>query len=298
MSSISLFPAFLQRVSPTAFVRLLVLWIACRSRLPATLALSTTTAPHVPVANNEQQSQRATTFPNSLPVRSSDVETLIRQTGQVNPSLAAIGIPSTCSCQHGFPQAFSMDPLHAGRINSGTLKLTCPHLVRAVDALEDQGMILAVNQRIFAESEYFAQDGESPLRSSMIDAHERHARARRKMLSQEELDIIRSKLGDKGMQSFLEAGVAGASIGSHDSKCLHAWLADALFYGSTPLGAIIQQELEKQNVDLSGTPSCRANCDPACSTSMANPPKPRNKQRLKTRKEIERRKRRKVERQE
>jgi hypothetical protein len=59
----------------------------------------------------------------------------------VAPACAAIGIPQTCACRHGFPQAFAMDPFHAGWFNLGLLKLTCPLLVQDVDTLEDDGMI-------------------------------------------------------------------------------------------------------------------------------------------------------------
>jgi hypothetical protein len=293
MKFLALFPSHLQRVSAVLSLQLVFLSIVYRSPIQETLALS-------PVSNvpKSQQSQRPTTFPNSVPAGPSDVETSIRQTGQVNPSRAAIGIPSTCACQHGFPQAFSLDPFHAGRMNSGLLKLTCPHLVRAVDALEDRRMIHDVNQLILEESVNVAHDGKKTLNSAMTDAHERHATARKKMLTQQELDQIQSKLGEQGMKSFIDSGVAGATIGSQDSKCLHAWLADALFFGPTPLGDIIREELEKQNVDISGTPTCRMNCDPNCSPSMANPPKARNKQRLRSIKETERKKRRKIERQE
>jgi len=255
--------------------------------LPAVALMS---GPHN--LKDKQQSKRPTKFPNSVPVVQSDIETLIRQTGQVNPSRAAIGVPSTCVCQHGFSQAFAMDPHHGGRMNSGLLKLTCPHLVRAVDFLEDQGMIRELNERILQEIE---EKDQGPLELSMRTTHERHATARKEMLTQQDIDQVQLRLGERGTTAFLEAGVAGSSIGSRDSKCLHAWLADSLFEESSPLGDIIKQELQKQNVNLSGTSACNKLCDPGSCHSFADPPKPRNRQRLRTVKETERRKRRKNE---
>lgn len=258
-----------------------------------------------------QSSQRPTIFPNSQSTTPDDIATLMRQTGQKNPSLAAIGVPKQQSqqacfgCQHGYPQAFAMDPLFNGRINSGLLKLTCPHLVRTVDALEDEGLMEAWNEDIRLEED------TTTLNSLLTERHAVHAQVRQDMVqadaSSEELEAtLKSKLGDKGMQAFLEAGVAGASPGSKDVKCLHAWLADALFFGSTDcnssgghvIGDRIVQTLQSQSISLSGTADCHQFCNPNASIALADPPKPRNKQRLRTSKEVERRKRRKREQEE
>lgn len=208
-----------------------------------------------------------------------------------------------------------MDPFPANgrRINSGLVKLSCPHLVRAVDELEDEGGIGAMND-IVKDSEV--------LRRSMVLTHELHAKVRRDMLEDADNaddssnganalamnDILRQKLGDRGAEAFLSSGVAGASAGSTDDvKCLHAWLGDYLFRGvqaeegeddedadvaaSTAMGHAVAQVLKERGVDISGTESCKSLCDPS-SNAAPLPPRPRNKQRLKTGKEIARRKRR------
>jgi hypothetical protein len=235
-------------------------------------------------------SRRTTVFPNSVSVTSLDLATLIRQTGQINPSKAAIGVPAHCLCQHGFPQAFALDPLHAGRMNSGLVKLTCPLLVKAVDALEDEGLM----ETLLILQDNRVGDDKSLLLQDRKVAHRLHAQVRTKLLHSTELDTIRQRLGDKGTQAFLEAGVAGSSPDSSDIKCLHAWLAHHLFISPPPtkIGSLILNELETRAVNVTGTPQCRGYCDPTCSSALANPPKPRNKQRLRTRKETVRRKRR------
>ena len=251
------------------------------------------------------RTRRKTLFPNSIPVQSSDVQVLQRQTGQVNPSRAAIGVPKVCQCQHGFPQAFAMDPVpprspstkSKPRINSGLVKLTCPHLVRAIDALEDEGLIQTWNEEKF-------HDWSSDIQL----AHEVHATARQALLLPKGDDraLIASKLGgDRGLQAFLSAGVAAASQISTDLKCLHAWYGDSLFRGPTPVADSIRQELLDRGIDPTGTPDCHYACDPTIlfssesdnliSDEIPPPPKPRNKQRLRTGKEIERRKRRRHE---
>ena len=122
------------------------------------------------------------------------------------------------------------------------------------------------------------------------------------------------KLGERGAEAFLSSGVAGASAGSTDDvKCLHAWLGDYLFRGlpaeegegddaaddndiptSISMGHAVVQLLKERGVDISGTESCKPLCDPS-SNAAPLPPRPRNKQRLKTGKEIARRKRRRKE---
>jgi len=259
---------------------------------------------------NLQQSQRPSLFPSSIPTEPCHIDTFQRQTGQKNPSLAAIGIPATAcaTCRHGFPQAFAMDPMHAGRINSGLLKLTCPLLVRAVDQLEDDGVM-----------EEWKVDLNNIVAKEMQEGHALHASIRQSMLSPEEIQQVQTKLGPHGAQAFLEAGVAGASPhdGSRmDIKCLHAWLAHAMFFRNpetttgtetttttmsssvavSVLGNRIVDELwTRYGVELSGTISCRGMCDPTMCSSLADPPKPRNKQRLRTSKEVERRRKRQKE---
>ena len=324
-------------------------------------------------------SHRKTRFPNSQQATSEDIATLMRQTGQTNPSMAAIGVPrkSMCQCRHGYPQAFAMDPLYANRMNSGLLKLTCPILVRAIDELEDSGIMDILNDELQQEQRQqltsISSNSKSSIRYStgsrrngssrtlleeMELRHAVHAQVRQNLLSREEKgEMIPSKLGKRGSQAFLESGVAGATpLGSSppnandnttkqvDVKCLHAWMADALFVmdhnsnnnvkkidhtnndrvsvGSL-MGDRISYELaaasllvpsppsrEQDNgaiknsshrtitrADISGTPDCHVLCNPAASQGLANPPKPRNKQRLRTGKESSRKKRRKYQQQ-
>uniref|UniRef100_A0A7S4MAG0 Uncharacterized protein n=1 Tax=Odontella aurita TaxID=265563 RepID=A0A7S4MAG0_9STRA len=258
------------------------------------------------------QSARPTGFPNSVPVLPADLDVLVRQTGQAAPTRAAIGLPSTCRCRHGFPQAFALDPLPAGsgRANSGLLKLTCPHLVNAVDDLEDDGGIVTFNERLaVCPPDGVGDEERRRLRNSAAEAHTVHASMRRDMLSSnDDLEALCSKLGERGAEAFLGSGVAGAAEGTFgsddgvagDVKCLHAWLADYLFRGlegdSALLGSAVGAELEMRGIDLNGTAACNAACDPCFKGSnVPPPPKPRNKQRLRTGKEIARRRRRREE---
>lgn len=139
--------------------------------------------------------------------------------------------------------------------------------------------------------------------------HKKHATVRRGILDEDDIEVVRLKLGKKGLQAFLDSGVAGSSADSIDMKCLHAWMGDHLFHEdkktssdsnteseplSPVLGHAVYEALVDKGIDLSGTINCHFACDPT-STMVAVPPNPRNKKRLKSRKEIARRKRRRKE---
>jgi hypothetical protein len=255
---------------------------------------------------NANRNNKNGLFPNSMPVTQADVDTFVRQTGQVNPSKAAIGVPAACQCRHGFPQAFALDPLPnsqnnggtTARLNSGLLKLTCPLLVRAVDQLEDEKFIPTWNEQHLQLGSQSNHNNEWQLHCQT--AHARHSTVRQELLSDDDQkSIVEQKLGPRGAMAFYQAGVAGSSLGSHytDLKCLHAWLADSLFFdvdNGGPIGTAIRHELHERGIDPTGTLTCATLCNPN-SLTTADPPKARNKQRLRTSKETLRRKRRKNE---
>ena len=260
-------------------------------------------------------------FPGAIPITEADKETCARQTGQVAPGNALMGKPSQCSCKHGYPQAFSLDPApptqqfkrrSMDRVNSGLLKLTCPLIVNAIDALEDEGFINKMNSILAAK------EGEDELSQCMNDAHAIHSSTRKKLIlgparddDNQTFQMLKSKLGDKGAEYFLDSGVAGANplTKKKDVKCLHAWLADYLFRitdeevcydGMTsdhPIGEAILQSLKERGIDFTGTDTCYHVCsgggvDVESGDGAVTVPIARNKQRKKKDKELERRRRR------
>ena len=229
-------------------------------------------------------------FPNSRPVTEDELVTMEKQTGQKSPCQAAIGVPVSCKCGHGYPQAFTLNPMPStGRINSGLVKLTCPMLVNAIDELEDDGYIKEISKKLEANSEWQEQ---------VKQVHEKHAHTRKQLITDDKLNILQDKLGERASLAFMESGVAASTIDSLDVKCLHAWYGDYLFTSpdkeskTSPLGEIIGDLLRSRGIDLAGSENCSSFCDPLSKT-MVQPPNPRNKQRLKSRKEIARRKRKK-----
>ena len=245
-----------------------------------------------PSSSVSGRQRRQSQFPQSRDATETDVEVMRCQIGQFSPGDAAIGVPSSCRCQHGFPQVFAMDPFPNGkRLNSGLLKLTCPLLVRAIDDLEDDGFISQFNNMV---SEGSNDTKESALQTSIREAHSVHASVRHRLIGgQEEKDLIRAKIGEPHFLAFMSAGVAGASPDAvTDVKCLHAWLGDYLFRGpeESPVGTMVARVLNERGVDERGTINCRQYCD-ASSEVRPKPPEPRNRQRKRTSKELARRRR-------
>jgi len=271
-------------------------------------------------------------FPGSVPVNSTDIQTLFYQTKQKNPANAVLGKPSTCLCRHRFPQAFSLDPIpfSQNRLNSGLLKLTCPLLVQRIDSLEDDGFMEQINLKLEEESltEHHKTRRGSLLADFINHAHKIHSASREALLltSMDSFDstglspyqIIEKKLGIQGAQYFMEAGVAGAnpSAGKLDVKCLHAWMADYLFRAVTYdlltssesdgsnfvvskdhlIGELIKVALLNSGVDITGTDNCDQVCSGLNSVSESqngsvSVPKPRNKQRKRSIRTTERKRR-------
>jgi len=181
------------------------------------------------------------------------------------------------------------------------MKLTCPLLVNGIDVLEDDGFMREVNSKL-AESD----DADGTWMECFDGAHEAHAAARAKLIfgtessshsnessngndadrDDERRNVLRSKLGERGASSFLDAGVAGANPSARtvDVKCLHAWFADYLFRGASavareegcdgddddgdeakgnrrhPIGAAIAEALKGRGIDITGTSTCHEVC--------------------------------------
>mmetsp|Transcript_38348 Transcript_38348/g.92490 ORF Transcript_38348/g.92490 Transcript_38348/m.92490 type:complete len:365 (+) Transcript_38348:107-1201(+) len=239
-------------------------------------------------------------FPGAVPVESQDITSCINQIGQTSPANVLLGKPKYSMCKHGYAQAFSLNPMprtfRSGtskknkevtqRFNSGLMKLTCPLLVNSIDILEDDGFMSTVNSKL-GESEEWME--------CMNESHATHAMARQELVSNDDdndddnnnetMHVLQSKLGRRGAEAFLAAGVAGAipSKTNVDVKCLHAWMADALFHPSMNnnsnsnndqavteqpinnkrrhlIGEAIVKALEERGVDISGTETCHEVC--------------------------------------
>jgi len=181
-------------------------------------------------------------------------------------------------CKHGMPRAFIQFPV-AGRISSGMIRLTCPHLVKAIDEWEAVGAIESFNTELEQSEE---------LRINFQETNEAHRALRNDAVTDVERQAIAKKLGDVGARNLLDSGLIGISQGRvNDVKCLHAHTADQLLRGNNVIGELALKKLHERGVDPAGCDACQQQCDLSIDRKDAQwwytPAK--NKQRLRQRKQ-------------
>lgn len=184
-----------------------------------------------------------------------DLARLSEQMGRTPQGVLAVAR----RCRYGTPQVIVNDPLPvirgARRPFPTLFWLTCPYLVRAVGALEAQGWIGTMRQRL----------SESPSAArAMQRAHRAHAALRLRVGDPAELEGLRRR-APRQYAVLAETGVAGMRA-VDGVKCLHTHLADYLGRGAqvraregeavNVIGAWTAQLLAERGVDLAGSPDC------------------------------------------
>jgi len=177
---------------------------------------------------------------------------------------ALIGVPSVSKCQHGFPQAGLSSPIGHDTSTgwkpvSGICRLTCPYLVKALDEYEAEGAVAAYNVRLAGGEE----TPEGRIWPAALDgANQAHRKLRRALISDEDVERVRERLGSAHEDAFMQSGVAGMSPTKlNDVKCLHAQLGDYLLRNDNAVGEAIVKDLEQRGVSLGGNDVCRQQCD-------------------------------------
>ncbi len=165
---------------------------------------------------------------------------------------------------------------------SGMIRLSCPHLTKAIDQFEYEGTGIkklnedlnepAVDSTLAAgELELAAQcthdsqpklvhESYSPT-TKLLREHYREINAHYKdmkneLITEEQRRMLFAKLGPKEAEEFLSSGIGGISErNENDVKCLHLHTADALLRGreANQFGAWTLEQLEKERgVDVNG----------------------------------------------
>jgi hypothetical protein len=178
-----------------------------------------------------------TYFPLAAIPTVSDMEVIeSRQIGR--PARGTFGVENA-RCKYGFPQAFVQYPV--GRsISSGMIRLSCPHLVKAVDEVEAEGGLDSFDSKLAME----AEDGV--LRSSFNSTNLAWIAIRNDAVSLKDRDYVQKKLGIEGTKFLMESGIIGCTIGKIQVKCLHAHIADHLMRGKNEIGAQALDVLTKK----------------------------------------------------
>lgn len=169
-------------------------------------------------------------------------------------------------CQHGFPQAFVMNPLRrAGEDRlppeGGLFRLTCPLLVKAIDEWEASGAVSELEREVEA-------DLSGVLRAGLEAANVGHAAARRELFGRDvanALSLESRRWVREQTELVMQTGVAAQSPSKPVVKCLHAQVADHLCRFAAPnvIARRILDQLRARRVAVDGDNVCRQQCDPA-----------------------------------
>jgi hypothetical protein len=119
-----------------------------------------------------------------------------------------------------------------GGVSSGMLRLSCPHLVKAVDELEKEGALDHFDGKLAKEEE------GRVLRASFSDTNEAWRSIRKEAVTEQDRQTMNDRLGKEGAKHLMESGIIGCTIGKLQVKCLHAHIADHLLRGSNGIALL------------------------------------------------------------
>jgi hypothetical protein len=150
-------------------------------------------------------------------------------------------------CKHGFPRAFVQYPIDGERSSSGQLRLSCPHLVKAVDEYEIAGGGIKFFNDLMAMPE------NEQLRENFVATNYRWKAIREASISAREEEVICEKLGQHGKDQFMNSGIIGITLEKTDDvKCLHAHVADELVRGDNKIGQQTLEILDQRGINARG----------------------------------------------
>ena len=139
------------------------------------------------------------------------------------------------------------------------LRLSCPHLVKAIDEMEAAGGIEDVNVRLQSHS----SELEKQYRNSFLSANVAWKSIRAQLCSPEDLVVATEVLGAKGCENMMGSGIIGVTLDkTDDAKCLHAHTADYFLRGGDNLiGKYVLETLARKGIDSTGCTDCWQQCD-------------------------------------
>ena len=154
-----------------------------------------------------------------------DLLVVRRQIGRAPRGVEGIA----CRCRFGCPQVVMVHPVVDGTPFPTLYWLTCPHLRRAVSALESAGWVARLEDEVRRDDELCAE---------LERAHRVYIELRAARLSAED----RATLAERGMlRGLLDRGIGGVAD-LRCVKCLHLHVAHALA-GENPIGASVLADL-------------------------------------------------------
>jgi hypothetical protein len=127
--------------------------------------------------------------------------------------------------------------------------------VKAVDEYERQGAIEEFDAMLVNEEESGKQ-----LRENFMETNIAWREIRNKAVTEDEVALMREKLGEEGAASLMNSGIIGVTLGKTHVKCLHAQIADHLVRGTNDIGKMALEKLEERGVDVKGCAGEYTNC--------------------------------------
>eukprot|EP00596_Hydrurales_sp_CCMP1899_P000823 CAMPEP_0119034520 /NCGR_PEP_ID=MMETSP1177-20130426/1503_1 /TAXON_ID=2985 /ORGANISM="Ochromonas sp, Strain CCMP1899" /LENGTH=309 /DNA_ID=CAMNT_0006991999 /DNA_START=160 /DNA_END=1089 /DNA_ORIENTATION=+ len=193
-------------------------------------------------------------FPSAIYPENTDQQVIEQR--QINRSAIGLFGVEKARCKHGFPQAYVQYPVGNG-ISSGMVRLSCPHLVKAVDEYERQG---ALDEFDALVADYDSKQGEM-LRSSFGTVNEAWRDIKMAAVTPGDLVMMNKKLGQDGANSLMNSGIIGCTFGKLQVKCLHAHIGDHMIRGDNLIGEVALEKLTERGVDVKGCGDCWQQCD-------------------------------------
>ena len=129
------------------------------------------------------------------------------------------------------------------------IRLSCPHLVKAIDQYEDNGGIQKFNTLLQQLDKPEGLD----LSLNFLETNKAWQLIRMDALKDGDKEYIASYLGEEGAKHLMDSGIIGITAEKVDDvKCLHAHVADELLRGSNTIGKQTLEALLNSGVDPSG----------------------------------------------
>ena len=162
------------------------------------------------------------------PVSLEDKHIIAHQIGR--DAREVIAIPRRCT--YGYPQVATVYPLLDGEPFPTMYWLTCPYLHREIAALESEGMIARIEERIASDPE---------LAEQVMRAHHAYIEQRLRLLSPDDLAYLEER---RMLPALPQRGIGGIANFAR-IKCLHLHAAHALV-DENPIGRIVLESVTQR----------------------------------------------------
>ena len=173
-------------------------------------------------------------------------------------------------CKHGHAQAFGLHPTNGIKPVSGMFRLTCPLLVQAIDKWENEHAgvrvmsdWLRINDNRGANTTGLTKDQKK----TGYDMANQAQKDIRMELAREDIERLKSSMGEYNAKRFLESGIAGIPADqTYNVKCIHAHVADYLCRSSSNndaniIGKHALQTLQQKGLEILGNDICCQQCN-------------------------------------